>query len=169
MESDRYENLVRQHKDRVYSYAAWMLRDPEEARDVAQEALVRLWQNRRKVEETGAKSWLLTTAHHLCIDRLRRQQRRPELPAETARETGQDERPDPFHRAASTETGRAIGTALAALGPRDRAAVLMREVEGMTYREMARVLGIPLGTVKARLHRARERLRERLVKAGVTP
>ena len=169
MESDRYEALIRRHKDRVYSYAAWMLRDPEEARDVAQEAMVRLWQHRSKVDEVTARSWLLTTAHHLCIDRLRRKQRRPELPAEEAGEPGTDERPNPYRRASATETGRAIEAALGSLGPRDRAAVLMREVEGMTYKEMARILGIPLGTVKARLHRARDRLRARLVKAGVTP
>ena len=61
------------------------------------------------------------------------------------------------------------GGALSALSPRDRSVVLMREMQGMSYEEMTRALDIPLGTLKAMLHRARERLRRALVGSGVTP
>lgn len=169
MERDGFERLVGAHKDRVYSYAAWMLHDLEEARDVTQETLVRLWQNRAKVREASAKSWLLTTAHHLCIDRIRRRKSRPEVGVDAPGVPTVDTRPRPDRLAGSAETARAIDRALDALTPQDRAVVLMREIQGMSYEEIARALDLPLGTLKAKLHRARDRLRRRLVVAGVTP
>ena len=82
-------------------------------------------------------------------------------------------RPDDGHGpqelAESGELGQSIGKALGKLVPLDRAVLILREVQGLPYAEIARILDVPLGTVKARLHRARERLRNRLVRAGVTP
>ena len=169
MESVDYERLVREHKDRIYSFAVWTLRNAEDARDVAQEALVRLWQHRKKVEIPAARSWLMTTTHHLCVDRQRRRVRRPEVDEESLVVPLTDEGPDPHRQAASSETARAIGRALASLGEKDRAVVMMREVQGMSYDEIARVLDVPLGTLKARLHRARDRLRRELSSVGVVP
>lgn len=169
MESGGFERMVREHKDRVYSYAAWMLHDLEEAQDVTQEALVRLWQHREKVEIPSAKAWLMKTTHHLCIDRVRRRKSRPEVAAEALPVPPQDHGPTPDRLASSSETGRVIGQALSALAPQDRAVVVMREVQGLSYDEIARSLDLPLGTLKAKLHRARERLRRQLIEAGVTP
>jgi len=169
MENDAFERRVQEHKDRVYSYAAWMLRDLEEARDVAQEALVRLWQYREKVEDPATRSWLLTTTHRLCIDRLRRRRKRPEVSEQDQLNPAPDEGPSPMRLAASSETGRAIADALDKLGHQDRAVVVMREIQGMAYDEIATALELPLGTLKAKLHRARERLRRHLTAAGVTP
>ena len=74
-----------------------------------------------------------------------------------------------LRRAESSELGRALERALGALPAKDRAVIVLREVEGLAYEEIAEILGVPLGTLKARLHRARESLRARLVRAGVTP
>jgi len=169
MESGDYERLVHEHKDRIYSLAVWTLRDPEEARDVAQEALVRLWEHRGKVEIPAARSWLMTTTHHLCVDRLRRRTRRPEVDQESLVVPLADDGPDPQRLAAASQTARAIHRALSALAEQDRTVVVMREMQGMSYDEIARALEVPLGTLKARLHRARERLRRQLSGVGVTP
>ena len=73
MTTTEFEAAVLQHKDRVHSYARSILRDPEDAKDVAQECLVSLWRHRERVEPgAGCRSWLLRSAHNLCIDRLRR-------------------------------------------------------------------------------------------------
>lgn len=169
MENGDYERLVREHKDRIYSFAVWTLRDPEEARDVTQEALVRLWEHRGRVEIPAARSWLMTTAHHLCVDRLRRRSRRPEVDEDSLAVPLADPGPDPQRLAAASQTARAIGRALSALGEQDRAVVVMREVQGMSYDEIAQALDVPLGTLKARLHRARDRLRRKLSGVGVAP
>jgi len=170
METGVFERVVQEHKDRVHSFATRMLQDPTEAQDVAQEALVRLWRNRRRVEPEGARPWLMRTVHNLCIDRIRKRKVRSEIAdADPAIELQTDGNPDAEQRIGSTELGRAIEQAVRSLSEQDRAVVLMREVHEMPYEEIAAALDLPLGTLKARLHRARERLRAKLVRVGVTP
>ena len=169
MENAAYEQAATLLKDRVHAYAAHILRDREEARDVAQEALVRLWQNRGQVDRDGAKSWLMRTTHNLCIDRIRKRKIRGEVEGETVIAFRPDTAPGPARLSESGEVGSRIQEALGKLKPLDRAVVVMREIQGMNYDEIAKALDLPLGTLKARLHRARERLRNRLVQAGVTP
>jgi RNA polymerase sigma-70 factor (ECF subfamily) len=169
MDNVAYERVVRDEKDRVYSYASRMLRHPADAQDVAQEALVKLWQHRSRVEDEGARFWLRRTAHNLCIDRIRRRRTRPEVDTELQENITADSRGGPERLAESSELGRLIETALGALQPRDRAVLILREVQGLPYAEIAGILEVPLGTLKARLHRAREQLRAKLVRAGVSP
>jgi len=166
MDDGVYERIVMEQKDRLFGYSAMMLRDTAEAQDVAQEALVRLWQNRARVEPEGAHLWLRRTAHNLCIDRIRRRKTRKEVEEEP--DTRHDHKPGPGQLAESSELGRLIEENLIEMGETDRAVILMREVQGMAYEEIAQALDMPLGTLKARLHRARHALRARLVRAGVT-
>jgi RNA polymerase sigma-70 factor, ECF subfamily len=169
MTDEAYRKAVVEHKDRVHSCASWMLRDRDQARDVAQEALLRLWRERLRVEAEAAKNWLLRTVHNLCIDRLRAKAARPDVPAETVEPLLHDPAPGPERAAVSEQVGRELERALGTLTPRDRAMVLMREVQGMAYEEIARALDLPLGTLKAALHRSREKLRIQLSNAGVRP
>lgn len=173
MDVDAYQRTVLALKDTVFSYATFLLGDPEEARDIAQEALIRLWVRRDRVaDEAAARPWLVRTAHNLCLDRIRSAKvsrigayADPEALAAIAA----DGEAAPDRRAALRETTEAISGALALLAPRDRGVLLMREVHGLRYDEMAEVLGLPLGTLKAVVHRARERFREKLLAAGVRP
>jgi RNA polymerase sigma-70 factor (ECF subfamily) len=170
MDEQGFEQAVGLHKDRVHSYATMMLKDTAEAQDVAQEALVRLWQHRGAVDAPGARSWLMRTAHNLCIDRLRKRRVRSEVAdGDTVVDLQSDANPGPQQRAEASEIGRRIEGALARLTDVDRAVIVMREVQGLPYDEIAQALGVPLGTLKARLHRARDRLRSQLCRVGVTP
>jgi RNA polymerase sigma-70 factor (ECF subfamily) len=169
MDEEAFERVARGQKDRAYSYAAWLLGRAAEAEDVVQEALVRLWQHGERVETDAAPFWLRRTIHNLCIDRLRRRRASPEVGVPLDEGLGADPGCGPARLAESAELGRLIESELGQLSPRDRAVLLMREVEGLPYNEIAGILDVPLGTLKARLHRAREQLRARLVRAGVTP
>ncbi len=170
MDQPTFERVAREQKDRVYSYAVRMLRQPAEAQDVAQEALVRLWQHRGRIDgEVGAGFWLRRTAHNLCIDRIRRRRASPESDIGLDDVIDADTRADPARLAASAEVSGCIEKALSQLPERDRAVLLLREVQGLPYAEIAQIVDVPLGTLKARLHRAREALRDKLVRAGVTP
>ena len=169
MDLECFERAVREHKDRVHGYACWMIHDRDEAGDVTQEALVRLWQHRGEVPEEAARGWLLRTAHHLCVDRMRRRSIRSGPAMDDVAPQLADSSPGPHRAAASRETSRLIFDALQTLSQRDQAAVLLREVQGLAYDEIAQILDMNLGTLKATLHRARERLRDRLVEAGMTP
>jgi RNA polymerase sigma-70 factor (ECF subfamily) len=169
MQEEAFEEAVMLHKDRVHAYATLMLRDASEAQDVAQEALVRLWEHRDRVRRQGARLWLMRTTRNLCIDRIRKLRVRSEVDEGGAVVESEADRssPGPEKLTESGELGRMIESALASLSPRDRSVMIMREVQGMPYDEIATVLGVPLGTLKARLHRARERLRAKLSRAGV--
>jgi RNA polymerase sigma-70 factor (ECF subfamily) len=169
MDKEAFERVVREQKNPAYSYAARMLRRPAEAQDVAQEALVRLWQHRRTIDVRTARFWLRRTVHNLCIDRIRRRRASPEVDAEFQEAISPDRRVGPGRLAESAEVGRKIEQALAGLPVRDRAVLILREVQELPYSEIARILDVPLGTLKARLHRAREHLRAKLIRQGVTP
>ncbi len=165
-----FDRAVGEHRNRVHSHAFWLLRDGEEARDVAQEAFVRLWRHRSDVPDAAARAWLLRTTHRLCLDRLRRRsawQEAPESPA--ADPPWVDPAPGPERHAAAAILGAVLERALGRLTPRDRAIVLLRDVEEVPYEEIAETLRLPLGTVKAALHRSRERLRGALLREGVHP
>jgi RNA polymerase sigma-70 factor (ECF subfamily) len=170
MTTMEFESAVLEHKDRVYNYARSILRDPEEAKDVAQESLIRLWRHREKVEAgPGCRSWLFRSAHNLCVDRLRRRSSSPETARDDASEESACQRPSPERLTSSVEVAVGLERALLNLDDRDRAIVLLREVEGLPYDEIAAMLGLKMGTLKATLHRAREKLRMALVRAEVTP
>ena len=169
MSQDEYRQLVMRHKDRLHTYAVWLLQNREEARDVAQETLMRLWQHRGAVHNGASKAWLLKTTYRLCIDRLRKRATRPQVNLADLSVVQADRGPGPEHDAMMADLRGAIGRALATLSPRDKAVILMREMSGMSYEEMAGVLDVPLGTLKVTLHRARERMRRELVGAGVSP
>ena len=170
MTDEGFELAVREHRNRVHSHAFWLVRDGEDARDISQEAMVRLWRHRSEVPDAAARTWLLRTTHRLCLDRLRRRAARPEVSEELSPVSAwTDPAPDPERHAAAQALGGILERALGRLTPRDRAIVLLREVEGVPYEEIAETLGLPLGTVKAALHRSRERLRETLLRAGVHP
>jgi RNA polymerase sigma-70 factor (ECF subfamily) len=170
MTTTEFEAAVYEHKDRVHNYARGILRDPEDAKDVAQECLVRLWRHRDTVEPgSGCRSWLLRAAHNLCIDRLRRRSSRAETSRDEDATEPTDLSPGPERLASSTEVGGRLERALLELDHRDRAIVLLREVEGLSYEEIAETLGLKMGTLKATLHRTREKLRTALVRAEVTP
>ena len=134
-----YESVVWMHKDTVHAYASSILRNATEAQDVAQEALVRLWQRRSTVERDGARPWLLRTAHNLCIDQLRKRKVRSEKEdGDELLDRQADRRPTPQLLAESDELRSAIDRALETLGEEDRAVIVMREMQQLPYEEIAK-------------------------------
>jgi RNA polymerase sigma-70 factor (ECF subfamily) len=162
MSPEEYRQAVHDHSDRVHAYAAWLLRDLEEARDVTQDAFMKLWINHALVHPGAARTWLLKAACRMCMDRVRRRPPRPlgrtiDLGALTH---GKGLSPLPDSIAIDHEQRRALTEALGALPIRERALILLREVQNLSYEELSNVLDMPLGSIKGTLHRARERLRE---------
>lgn len=169
MDRSQFGQIVLEHKDRIHTYAVWMLKDFDEARDIAQESLARLWQRRDEIQNGAARTWLMRTTHRLCIDRLRRKTTRSALSLDELVQPPAGAEAGPADTAERDEVRSAVVDALGKLSARDRAVVLMREYNQMSYEEMADALGMPLSALKTTLYRARRRLKEALNGTGVTP
>jgi len=161
-----FEAAVTRHQRQVFTFACYLLGSREEAEDVTQEVLVRLWRNTRLLGSDRLGGWLLKVTRNACYDRLRLRHRSARL---FAVDQGTEARPDaptpepgPEELAASAQLGRRLRAALDALGEPLKSIVILREVQGLSYQEIAEILELPLSTVRVSLHRARRRLRERL-------
>ncbi|MDI3316893.1 MAG: sigma-70 family RNA polymerase sigma factor [Bacillota bacterium] len=169
-----FEELVRPELRRVYG-AAVRLVGRQEAEDVVQEAVLHAFRALGAFRG-GSRfgSWLYRIAINLCLDHGRRNRRREHH--EEAREPARIPEPatgtaacDPEEALLAAERHEAVEAALAALPEEYRAALLLRDVEGLSYEEVAEMTGIPLGTVKSRVFRGRRALREKLAEAGLLP
>jgi len=178
-DDDAFEPLVARREGEIYRLCARMLRHPDDATDATQEAFLRAYRGLRAFRgEASFRTWLTGIAINVCRNRLtsvatRMDRRSVGLSSEDPA-TGEprtldppDPHPDPERAARGAELGRAIQAALATLAPEFREALLLREMQGMEYEEMAETLACPVGTVKSRLSRARSALREAL--EGVWP
>jgi RNA polymerase sigma-70 factor (ECF subfamily) len=165
-----FDDTARAYRRRVYSFARYLLSSREEAEDVTQEVLLRLWRHQDGVEEERLGSWLLRVTRNACYDLLRRRrseatQGAASLDDETARELASAE-PDPQSRAETADFRRRLLGALGELGEPYKSIIILREVQGSTHREIGEALGIPEVTVRVHLHRGRKKLREQLREAN---
>lgn len=154
-----FEPLVEKYRQRVWRLAYQILRDREEAWDVAQEAFVRAYQALPRFRQAAAFStWLYRITTNAALDLVRR---RPAIPPVelTADHPARD---DPEAEAQRREIHRRVHAALGHLPPEYRAAVVLRDLQGLEYVEVARILQVPIGTVRSRLSRGREALRAQL-------
>ena len=151
--------LVRQHADLVYRVARRVTGNDADAADAAQDALVRIWQKGSSITEDRRRAWCARVSRNASLDLLRRRAVRPAPAfAELAEPADDDTRTD--ERAESSEIRRGIDAALGRLGEPYRSIVVLREVEGLAYAEIADALDLPLNTLKVYLHRARRQLRD---------
>jgi RNA polymerase sigma-70 factor (ECF subfamily) len=164
-----FEPLVERYRDRVWRLVHHVLRDREEAWDCAQEAFVRAYQSLGKFRGQSAfYTWLFRIAMNLATDRLRargaqaRAFGRERVPEEEWSNRAPDPALPPDEAAASAERRARIARALESLPPKARTIIMLSDVEGLSYREIADVLDVPIGTVMSRLHHARKRLRAAL-------
>jgi RNA polymerase sigma-70 factor, ECF subfamily len=153
----RFEELVLPHLNAAYNLARWLTRDVNDAEDVVQEACVRALKYVGSLNGGGARAWFLTIVRHAFYDWCKRNR-----PAEIARDDGTaiDMAVDPaavdpeqaFLRSAES---KALADAVAALPLAYREVLILREMEELSYKEIARIADIPIGTVMSRLARAR--------------
>ncbi|GIW41200.1 MAG: RNA polymerase sigma factor [Candidatus Binatia bacterium] len=169
---EAFRELVERYQRRIVSVLLGMLHDPEEAVEVAQEVFARAYENLRQFKgESSFYAWLYRIAFNLAIDRQRKEQRRPTVPLEERAGGGGeilDERPaegvssDPYEQVRAKEIGKRVMQAIDELTPEHKAVILLREVEGLSYEEISRVMQCSKGTVMSRLHYARKKLQARL-------
>ena len=154
-----FEETVLPHLDAAFNYARWLTRNDADAEDVVQDACVRAMRFFSSLRDDDARAWLFTIVRNAWYSRV---SRKANVAEGTRLNDGQDERPDnaldPEERLLQQHTIALVRAALEQLPVDFREAIVLREIEGLSYREIAEVAGVPIGTVMSRLARARERL-----------
>ena len=167
-----FEELVRTYEKRVYHLALRMCGNVDDAYEVAQEAFLSAWKGMRFFRgDSSFSTWLYRLTSNAAIDFLRRQRRQGggdsvSLDDEETFLEVVDTGPSPHQQAERLELRDALARGLGALSPEHRQVLLLRELQGLTYEEIAAALELDLGTVKSRIARAREKLRKYLVASG---
>lgn len=167
---DCFEELLARYKDRVFRICYRMAGNPEDAEDWAQECFVRAYQQLRRYNpDLPFAPWLLTVVSNTCINlakaRSRRQDRTAPWFADNTQLVASGATPE--QSALISEQTRTIHAALETLPPALRQAVVLRVLEGLSFRELADVLGVPLQTAATRVRRALSQVRERLSGSGI--
>jgi RNA polymerase sigma-70 factor, ECF subfamily len=160
----RFEAVVLPHLDAAYALARWLTRNDADAADVVQEACLRAFRYFDSYREGDAKSWLLKIVRRSCYDWLGRNRPAEVVPLELDEPEGSVHNPaasavDADALLQSRSDLRRLDQLIEDLPPPLREAIVLRELQGLDYRQIADVTGVPIGTVMSRLHRARAALR----------
>jgi RNA polymerase sigma-70 factor, ECF subfamily len=150
------DTLLRRHLDLIHAVCSRLAGNPADAADATQEALIAIVRGLPRFDQRAApRTWMYRVATNACLDELRRRGRRPRLGLDDA----MAERPDPAPPLDRSVTDRlTLDDALARLPEEFRVAVVLRDVQGMDYAQIAEVLQIPIGTVRSRIARGRKAL-----------
>jgi RNA polymerase sigma factor (sigma-70 family) len=165
-----YRDLIQRYRRQVYSLALRMVRRPEDAEDVTQETFVRMFKALDRYDpDRPFAAWIMTIASRLSIDHIRRRRRSPislfQRDSESDEERMidvEDPGPGPEVSAVHGEEQQRANELIESLPEHYRIVVMLRHVQDLSYDEIAEALQLPLGTVKARIHRAREMLKSRI-------
>jgi RNA polymerase sigma factor (sigma-70 family) len=162
----RFEAVVLPHLDAAYRYARWLSRSPDDADDIAQEAILRAFRGFDALRGSDVKAWLLTIVRNCHLTAAKQQQRRAFVPLPEEQDTQYGPAmiattPDPESSSIRRDEERTFDRLMSALPEEQREVLALREIEEMNYREIASVTNIPIGTVMSRLARARIALRAR--------
>jgi len=161
-----FEAAVENHQRRIYTFARYTLGNQEEADDITQEVLLRLWRNRRDLDDRNLGAWLLRVTRNACYDLLRRRRSAARVfssqPEEEIVETEPASQPDPQARAEAASFRGHLRDALDELGEPYKSVIILREIQGLKYQEISDALEMPLSSVRVNLHRGRKKLREKL-------
>jgi RNA polymerase sigma-70 factor (ECF subfamily) len=165
-----FNRLVLEYQELAFNISYRMLGDPDMASDATQNAFIAAYRNLSSYRGGSFKSWVMRIVTNNCYDELRRQKRRPTTPLEPVSEDGEDiiespewlkdDNPSPEDMLESDELQNAIQQCLNKLKKDFRAVVIMIDIQGMDYQEASENVGLPLGTVKSRLARARGKMRD---------
>jgi RNA polymerase sigma-70 factor (ECF subfamily) len=164
MNIEAFETRVLPVKNKLFRFAFRLLGSSEEAKDVVQEVLIKVWNGREQMADVqNMEAWCMRITKNLSLDRLRSKQRRTTGPIEEGFEIRQEEM-TPHERTEIHENMQRINQMIAALPEKQRQVIHLRDIEGYSYNEICDMLELDMNQVKVNLFRARHAVREKLVK-----
>ncbi|MFQ5627756.1 MAG: RNA polymerase sigma factor [bacterium] len=166
MDEKAFKKIVLACKDQVFNYALHMVRIQEDAEDITQEAFIRLWKYRWSSHIKSPRAWLFRVTHNLCIDRVRMQSRQnrafTSMDCAKSETVEQYQQPEQILKTERKELQQQISSALANMPERFRSVIVLREIQGFSYREISEILDMKMGNVKTNIHRAKSALKKAL-------
>ncbi|MBR4874321.1 MAG: RNA polymerase sigma factor [Clostridia bacterium] len=170
-DAESFSQLIMPYEKKIINYAYRMLNDESDAEDAAQEALLKAW---NKIDSFSGNSrfstWLYTILNNVCLDILRKKKRTGEFSRVSINQSNTDDEEyeiqiedtsdGPFEQYRKKEAGKALEKAISELPQKYKEVILMRDIEGLEYDEIAKVINASLGTVKSRISRGRGALRK---------
>ena len=169
MTEDEFLSHVDKYKAQIYQHALYLLGNQEDAEDITQETFIKAWKHRAKLRPKTVRSWLLKCVQNFCFNLLKRNKFQmpltegddAELESLLHRQTHRSN-PSPDEIITKQELKEFVHCAISKLPPEMRVVIIMRELDGMSFKEIATVTKQPEGTVKSIAFRARKKLRELL-------
>ena len=165
LEAIKYEILLKQHKNNIFNYALYMMKNRMDADDITQEVLIKIWNNIGRFNIKAARSWIMKTTHNLCIDYLRKKQN------SLKKEINIDDKMNISTAGTLTDTEvkvrreflkNKIREGINNLPQNLKSVFVLYELQGFKYHEISDTLDMPLNSVKVYLMRARKKLQEDL-------
>ena len=161
-DADALEKLLRRHEPQIYKFGIRMCRNPEDAEDIMQDTMLAIARTVRRFQgRSSLSTWLFKIARSFCIKKRRKGKFEPEEEHVVDSQIP-DHRRDPEEILAAKEIEDVFTQAIRELDPKYREVFLLRDVEGLSAPEVSQIVGIPVDTVKTRLHRARAAVRDKV-------
>lgn len=166
MNHSTFEELLQKNKDRVFSYAFYVLGNRDDAEDVTQEVFIKLWENLANIDSRKYSAWIMSVAHNRCIDSTRKRRRSlsssVELDNVPVMEITKDrnDQSDPASYLEFRETQKSLLQALKKLPAKMRSMLVLHYYHGFKYQTIGEMFGMNVNTVKVEVHRGRKTLRE---------
>lgn len=174
-DADAFESIVYKYEKMIYSLAYRMLNNREDASDITQEVFVKLYKALDKVaERPNLKAWLYTVCYNTAIDEIRRKKGREALSADAPMNDNEEsfvqslkaDEPSPEEKMLKKEKGEILIKAINQLNEKHKRLIILRDINSLSYNEIAEITNQSLGTVKSGISRARRSLRDILEKTG---
>ena len=166
MTDTKYNFLVQQYKNRIYSYSIYLLKNRMDADDVTQEVLIKIWKNIGEFNILTAKTWIMKTTHNLCIDYLRKRNldlaKNPFSVDDVSDFIENKDEQNPMFEVEGKMTDNRIKESVKMLPENLRSVFVLYEIQGMKYKEISKTLEMPINSVKVYLMRARKQLQTKL-------
>ena len=167
LESSKFDYLIQRYKNKIFNYALYMMHNGMDAEDIAQEVMIRTWQNIDKFNFYAASAWMMRTTHNLCIDYLRRNkmqfQREVSIDDNLSERVEDKKHSDmPEKKLLQNLLNEKIKNAVENLPERLKSPFVLYELQGFKYKEISKILDIPLNSVKVNILRARKQLQKDL-------
>ena len=165
MDQLEFRDFVRAHQNKIFRFAMRLMQREEEAKDIVQDVLIKIWDKRGDIDKIdNLDGWMFTVTRNLCIDRIRA--RKSHLDINTQVQVA-DKQDNPHETTSKSQLMNLIKKLINEMPEKQKLVIHLRDIEGLSYDEIAQACSIPLAQVKVNLHRARLSLKEKIIQSGL--